>query len=504
MRVLLMTLLLVVASAKGANIYVIDGGLEPVYIPQIQNRLLRESCYSVNGDSKRSLLTDSNNTFHSKFYQYRWASLCFNTSGEQHGNPGSNVSTLRTHNLPGAEGRNGFPDVSVEVNTDQHQTVVAGIIKDNTSVGVKQWHVHNESLLGLNNFGAIDYANYNTLNQSGRTLHTVQALKDLADGSLSLNGVRVISMSQFVPKSSSSDIDDRYTWPCDNHPDVRRLGILNDYARHISTLRQSGVIFVTATDNSVIYPSNNGDLVRDNDKIPFPACLSTTIAVGGLSNSGVAQGALGPGIDFLENYHARNPLTTGSVSGTSYATPKVASYLTELQTGSPFANSNQAVNHLRDSGRLHCGSRTYGNITKQYCITQPNFNAARNRIVDPFWNEYISLSQSEQNNIEYGWNYGTSLHNNGALAYFDSSVTLQKSSLASKESGNEIQQASTTVEEAVRFSFRAYDINSSDELQILVNDKPYGFVQTTGSNQLGATQSVCIPNSDLMQGMRLN
>ena len=57
MRALALILFLFSASVKAANIMVIDGGLEPAYRSTLQNqgRLLRESCYSYNGQVRMGL-----------------------------------------------------------------------------------------------------------------------------------------------------------------------------------------------------------------------------------------------------------------------------------------------------------------------------------------------------------------------------------------------------------------------------------------------------------------
>ncbi|MBL4672071.1 MAG: hypothetical protein JKX81_07390 [Arenicella sp.] len=266
-------------------------------------------------------------------------------------------------------------------------------------------------------------------------------------------------------------------------------------------LRDRGVTFVTGTDNSVVYPSNGGDVTRDNDQIPFPACLSTTIAVGGLSNLEVAQGALGPGVDFVENYHARHPVTTGSNIGVSFAAPRIASYLADIRTVAPAISSVQALNALRNTGSLHCGSRQYGNITKQYCITKANVDAAKNSVVDSVFSDFIALFNDYEDVTKYGWNYGTSRHENGVLSYFETIEVPQNKQLQPtvKKDGltTTIHQSSTIGQPTLKFMLSPFDIDTADEVQVLVNGTSYGFLKTTGSNQLGSTQSVCIANEDL-------
>ena len=508
MKRLIWMLLLAPLSVKAANIMVIDGGLEPNYRFTLvnQNRLLKESCYSFDGEIRKFQVAHPDNQRFSAFYEYIGASLCQDETSKDT-SPGASVIRLwdpdiNSH-LLGAEGKNGQPDVGVPIIASDHQTVIAGTISENTPASIKQWHVHIESVIGINNQGELAYTNYNSLDQSGRPIHTIEALRDLAEGFESLNGIRVISVSSFVGKPlNNPNINDRYTAPCDNHPDVTRSGLLNDYARHIKTLRDRGVTFVTGTDNSAVYPNESGDLIRDNDKIPFPACLSTTVAVGGLSNQEVAQGALGPGIDFVTNYHTVHPETNQPKAGTSYATPKIASYLANLQTVNPSLNNLEALNALRNTGSLHCGSRQYSNVTKQYCIVKPNIDAAKNSIVDSFWSDLVALFNNYQDTEKYGWNYGSSRHQNGVLSYFETveipqNKQLKTSSYNSKLSNGTISYSLAIGQPTLIFSFQPFDIDTSDEVEVLVNDTSYGYVGKTDSNQLGQTQSVCIASEDL-------
>jgi hypothetical protein len=505
MRTFILMLLLVSVSAKGVNIMVIDGGLEPGYRNTLanQNRILRESCYSNSMQLRQPKPASSLDPKYRLYYDYLIASLCQDTQEVQHGIGASVLRTWQPQNpshLLGAEGRSGIPDDGVPVDIGDHQTIIAGVIAANTPQSVRQWHAHNESLVGFDGLGEPSFQRYTNLNQGGRATFTVDALKDAAEGSLF--GVKVISISEFVGSPlGTSDISDRYTTPCDNHPDVTDPGLLNNYAKYIKMLRDRGVIFVVATDNSVVYPSNNGDLTRDNDKIPFPACLSTTIAVGGLSSLEAAQGALGPGVDFVENYHAQHPVTTGANIGVSFAAPRIASYLADIRTVAPGINSVQALNALRNTGSLHCGSRQYGNITKQYCITKANVNAAKNSVVDSILSDFIALINDYEDETKYGWNYGTSRHENGVLSYFETIEVPQNKQLQPTFQKNGlttiIHQSSTIGQPTLKFMLRPFDIDTVNEVEVLVNGTSYGFLKTTGSNQLGSTQSVCIANEDL-------
>jgi len=484
----------VACSANAANIYVIDGGIHPGYYPQIQDRIIAESCYSMPGDRKRLVPTDSNNPNYSHYYEYQFASLCRNKSSEQHGN---GASILRVDDLPGALGRGSVPDVSVPVELNTHQSVIADVIKTNTSPTVKQWHAHGELLVGRNNLGAIDWLNYNTLTQETNIVFINQALMDLGKAPVGLKGVSVLSFSEVPRGTVEEDYQLRYPTPCDNHPDILKAGKFRDMAYDISRLRSLGVTVVTATDNT------QNDRFLDNYVLPFPSCLSTTVSVGGIDAAGEAQGTIGPHTDFIENFTHRDPITTGLVTGTSFATPKVAAYIAELQTLNPTLGSNQALNTLRNTGDLVCGSRRYEDDAVQvnYCITQPNFARARNEATDSFWNDFVEIIEGTTVTEKYGWNYGTSRHSNGVLSFFESVPLLQlnrsflEQSSISRPGLN--SSASKSAQQVLRYSFRPYDIDTEDELEVLVNDVSYGYVAITGSNQLGPSQTVCIEDTEL-------
>lgn len=505
MRIILFGLCLVVLStnAGAGNIFVVDSGLYPVYRSQLHGagRLLKESCYSANGDLRRLLTADFNNPTYSHYYQYKYASLCLNKSDEYHGN---SASTLRKLDLPGALGKGGNPDVSVPVITSPHQNIIANVITNNTSSSVKQWHVHADVLLGLNTLGEIDWTNYNVLDQTTSVVSIINALEDLGSAFHGLNGVKIVNISSIAPEAPDQ-IERRYTTPCDNHPTVRK-GILLKYSNEISRLRSRGVTVVVGTDNT----QNNQAL--DNYELPFPACLSTTVAVAGLDNFGRAQGTIGPHLDFVAPFTARDPITNIIHTGTSYATPLVASYLVELQTINPTKSTNDVLNALRNTADLHYGERKYGSTTIRYTIPVPNFARAKNSIIDSFWKDFIQLVTGQKDAGLYGWNYGTSKHDNGILSFFKTVTTSQNKEALSIDVGQrnrdtsnqkntslnlESAVANATSSQVLKFSVRAYDIDTSDEVEVFINNVSYGNLKKTASNQLGNEQVFCMSVGDL-------
>jgi len=461
-----------------ANIYVLDNGIQGYYYNTLKPRLLRESCYSYSRDD-RIINVDTNTG--AKIYSYKWASLCRNKLGVMHG---TKASMLRTTDLPAQRGgrqQDGtpFPDRNITVTTDNHQTNIAGILVHHTSDSVKQWHAHSEGLAGVNRVTQ-QYVYSPGFSLTRKTpddwTRVGNALQALASGDK--RGVVAVNLS--------FDDRERYSTPCDNNSSIFVNSGKSKTASAIRRLNASGIAVVAATANST------GSNERDNKVLPFPACLSSTVAVAAV-RSNTVYGAINGHIDFI---HSGGSLPTSSGTSTSYATPRVVAQLAELKSINPSASINTILNVSRQSGTQICGQRSYNNgrIRHQFCYTQPNLARARNAITDPFWSDQIKLEYNKTKSAKLGWNYGTSRHENGAISYFKTTPFTQRSQKLSPDS---LAVSATAGTPTLRFSFRAYDIDSSNEVSVLVNDKLYGYLKRTSSNQLGSTQTFCISPKDL-------
>jgi hypothetical protein len=251
-------------------------------------------------------------------------------------------------------------------------------------------------------------------------------------------------------------------------------------------LKSQGVTVVASTSN------HEYDEFLDNHLMPFPACLSGTIAVAAVDNSNIVRGAISTHTDFV---HSGNGQITGTGItdfGTSFATPRVTAHLAELQTINPTLNQNQVLNILRQTADRFFSSRTYGTKTINWQLFYPNFQRAKTAIIDSFWNIFLNVPANENNlNGAFGWRYGTSEHENGALSTFET--------IGSNSSDEPFLNANSNLnaEQVMRYSFKLYDIDTPDELEVLVNDKSYGYARTTSSNSLSSTRTICIDNADL-------
>jgi hypothetical protein len=251
-------------------------------------------------------------------------------------------------------------------------------------------------------------------------------------------------------------------------------------------LKSQGVTVVASTSN------HEYDEFLDNHLMPFPACLSGTIAVAAVDNSNIVRGAISTHTDFV--YSGNGQITGTGITdfGTSFATPRVTAHLAELQTINPTLNQNQVLNILRQTADRFFSSRTYGTKTINWQLFYPNFQRAKTAIIDSFWNIFLNVPANENNlNGAFGWRYGTSEHENGALSTFET--------IGSNSSDEPFLNANSNLnaEQVMRYSFKLYDIDTPDELEVLVNDKSYGYARTTSSNSLSSTRTICIDNADL-------
>jgi len=468
---------------------VIDTGLHPVYYQDLEadDRLLRESCYSMPGSpfkTEREQIIGLNGTL----YKYKWVSLCRNNRSEQHGSLASMVRTDGIRVLRNAGNRNR----DLEVRHLHHQSTVADVITSNTAQSVKQWHTHIMRLLGQfdPNTEKFLYTHADFLQKSAGSEPLSRALKDVAFGSLGLNGVEVINFS-------GGRTGEVYPTPCDNHPEITRDDKSVEIMGYINRLYNRGVMTVAASAN------HTGINERDNYKMPFPACLSRTISVSGYRESnGSVLGAVSPHTDFVHDMDHQNPINFQPESGTSYAAPKVSAHIAQLREITTVRNVFGVLNALRQTANIHCRERGYNNnqIRVQFCVPQPNYQQARNLVIDSFWSDLFRLNvDGAVRDDRVGWNYGSSSHRNGVRIEMTTLPPLQQLKAQAQSSGSLqiVTLASSTIGEVLRFSLNAYDIDTSDEVLIQVNGIDYRNLDTTGSNRTGGKQTFCIPRTDL-------
>lgn len=461
-------------QAHSVNVHIFDVGIKPSEYVYLQDRILTEGCYSSSGTDS---ISERDSATGVTVYSYKSASLC---SNEQSRMRGPNAAIIRTQNLPGQRGGN-FPPIEIRVDQRQgasHQALVGSTVKQLTSPSVKQWHTSVYTLFGAN--GGRDYAKHSAVNYGFSGRHSAEALEDFSRGTfLSRNGVRVVNMSY--------GFNTGYPTPCDSNPDITSSSDFRKIRDAIDRLNRQGVTVVAATRNH-----RGGAEENDNHIMPFPACLSGTVAVAAVDYSNSIRGAISIHTDFV---HAGNGWITGTNVGgfgTSIAAPRVTAHLAELQTINPTLNQNQILNILRQSADVFTNSRTYGSKTINWRMSYPNFQRARNSTIDSFWNIFLNIpTDSSFLSGQFGWRYGTSEHQNGALSTFETIDTSTSNKVASKTSAN------TSAEQVMRYSFKLYDIDTPDELEIFVNDKSYGFAKTTSSNSLSSTRTICIDNADL-------
>lgn len=266
----------------------------------------------------------------------------------------------------------------------------------------------------------------------------------------------------------------------------------------IMKLVQKGVIFVASGGSNPEKYSQPDEAV-----MAFPACLKYVYSLGKYRI-----------VDGKKYYNGARSLRLSFVDGSTYATTvggtdtstslgagELSGQIAELQSIRPDLTPVQIHNLLYESSDL-VGRIYYPNTKdKKYNTNgfEVNFERAKASITDSFWDRFLELFFGQTNTYKAGWNYGTNQHENGLLTYFNATSAASSKTTANKVlTTKTIQSQSLKVgDSALRYSFRAFDIDTEDEVQIIVNDKHFGYIKTTASDQLGEKQTLCIDPIDM-------
>lgn len=258
-------------------------------------------------------------------------------------------------------------------------------------------------------------------------------------------------------------------------------------------------------DTGVVVVASAGNELPDGESAgqEFPACLSNVISVGGFFDHQGKRYHYGAVSDRVNFYDTADPLTSAgnTVTGTSFAAPKVAAVISELMSVNPSLSTDEIINAVAStsvsSGTIHYPGEPNRFDTGRSVV---NLEGARALVADNFWKRIYRILEGVFNSTFIGWNAGSGGHENGAQfrfvtpTVFNNQFTQQVSEPATQQTEDQAAQTTTSV---VRFSLKPYDIDTVNELEVLVNDKSYGYVSTTASNQFGANQTVCIAARDL-------
>lgn len=445
-------------SSYAGNLAIIDTSGDEIYIQGIGSKISTKNCFSsadFQGDFVRPGVGGDPTVI--KYFRYYRASACPNANTSDNSIGSRSIADRDTTN-------NGIVYTFL---SDEHLTEVADIALQFTDQPV--------SLLGA---GVYDSPLKN-IEVSARNLESkielisaIDALDYLLNNHQRLN-IRVVNMSF----GSLFHEGDSY---CD---DKQLDADFSEFRSKLETLSQRGVALVAAAGND-----------GDKNGQEFPACLSYVISVGGFTEfrdgselTRTLYGATSRSIDYLDDPF---PSTSygNTVVGTSYAAPKVAGAISRMMSVNPQLSTNEVLSKLRSSANS-TGRIYYPNNPNKYDTNRLfiNIDRAITSSVDQFWNIIYKLNQDSIQSTRVGWNFGTGSHKNGAQFRFDTPPSNKLSSSALAKEG----------ESVVRFSLTAYDIDTEDELQIIVNGKSYGHVNTTASNSFGSSETICIPTSEL-------
>jgi len=449
--------LLFVANANASNIAVIDTAGIQSHIDSLGSRVLNQVCFSVEDDSTIEQPNIGADPDIRHYLKYKQASGCPN-KGTSDNRVGSReiIETV-------------FHDSSTRTTTltTNHLSNVIHIAQQHTS----------QNFLGVSASLWLD--------KNGFFVSPV-SLKNSIDGEAFLDALNYVSSNanRHNIRVLNLSLSQRYhvgAGACDNNLLPSEQLIRN----RIYDLINQGIVVVASAGNE----NPQGGTIRGTY---FPGCLSAVIAVAGRQTYDgklLYAGTLSPKAAYVEpiNHIGYNGDT---IFGTSFSSPYVAAVIAEMMATNPTLSSNEIVTRLfntsDDTGRIYfpLNSNSYDTNRKKI-----NPQRAINSVRDPFWKEIIEILKDVVSSVRIGWNYGSSQHNNGAIVVFP-----QISLPAAKAKNISISNSNKPV---VRFSFRAYDIDTADEVEVLVNDRPYGHLSTTGSNATGGIETLCIPKADL-------
>ena len=462
--------LLVAEGAYAGNIAVIDGSADPIYLQSVAPKLIEQKCFSLS-DRQGSPLASSTGSQSGvdKFLRYFWVSGCPDGGREENRiGPRENVASSELLN-------GGFNYVTL---SDDHLSNVVDIALQ-----------HSSQLIVP--IGAVVYATKTSLETSPSNLEpkteidSVERAIDWIIENRARHNIRVLNMSfgnAFIEGANPCSIDSLESG-------------FQTIAQQLRFLFDSGVALVAAAGNTQPQNSEPGQ--------EFPACLDFVISVGGITHSdgkNYYYGASSAAINFFDD---PLPLTSAgdTIIGTSFAAPKISGTISSMMGINPTLSTSEVIQRLfdtqDDTGRVYYFSEPNKYDTNRKKINQ---NAALESVKDPIWREIYKLIIDLVNSVQAGWNYGSNQHPNGAQFLFSSDglIDQKQSNPLQKEAYTTLSQKSLLAgDSAVLFSLEPYDIDTVDEVEVIVNGISYGFLAKTNSNETGPRQTVCINPSDL-------
>ena len=473
-RFLILTLVLWGTLARASNVAIIDGGIDDIYLQVISNQVLLTKCYSVDDSG---LVVDPTNPGQDpdifKYYRYAEVSACPN------GTTTDNFIGVRSilHSQSHSKGP------IYELLESKHMTGVVDIF---TQYSEQKIALINSDFYRSESSGPVAAP---FLEPKIAAPAVIEALALIAQNYESLN-IRVVNMS------FGNDFFGSHGF-CDNQNFVEEL---NEIRELINFLVARGIIFVAAAGNRVPVGESTGQ--------EFPACLSNVISVGGILNSFLSNGqpaqryygATARSITFLDDPY---PLDSNgdTLTGTSFAAPKVAGTISQMMAINPLLENSRILEILEQTSTF-TGRVYYPNTDFKYDTNRLSINpiAALNGVRDEFWSDIYFLIKDVIQNISIGWNTGSNQHPNGAQFLFSSDGLIQQKqneTLQKQSSPTASQKNIEAGDPVVLFSLEPYDIDTSDEVEVIVNGISYGFLEKTESNTTGPRQTVCIDPANL-------
>ncbi len=480
------------------NIAIIDGGLRSEYYNRYSSLIRGEACFSQFQDD---FITET--AYERTAYYYRTISICRSGLLSAFGNGSSKIPrtivSLDRHSSSAFDTIESFP--GYVSNISLHNTYVLEAAKSvsanpNQILNVTAARIRNET--GFNQYTVPGPLSFR-YSFEGTDQNTIANALAYVNSIASFQNISVVSLS----------ISFGY---------LNAVCSLNGSPLRgpINSLRNKGVVIVAASGNDWVTLNTMG----------FPACANEVVSVGAVNSSGALYNysASGSGLDFLgyadvpklDSSHAKQ-------SGTSLATPRVATYLGRLKIRNPSKSMTQIVAALKQVGKKIPDGRT--NVTASRAFNTDFLKAdellkGKSPVeTPPSGPQFPPVPKIDVREFGYGQtnvgSYGVGFGGGGYNQGYGFNVVLAEvanttisSGLAAKMTVFKISesqllaQAATSCGSMYQVKYQAYDIDTSSEVALYINNIRIKFLALTGNNTL-RSRKVEFCGSRLRRGKNL-
>ena len=468
-RELFVLLICFSSNVFAQNIAIIDSGLNDYHYNRFKSLISYEACFSESQDYAKP-------TYYNGGTSYNYYNVSFCNNGKLNQKGGNQASTFPRYVLSDIyEGNRNYARLVFNFAAPRHHDYV---IEAARRVGANIGQIINikaGKFIGKGNL--VKPSNFD------------EGLPSLALLAITLDHIGSIAYNRRISVVSLS-ITYGYSTNCGP------LG--SQVTNAINRLNNRGIAVVIAAGNE-----------GWDTSITYPSCLNSALAVGAVNSEGVIYGLSnsGPGLDFLARGDVP-PWQTGPYagnSGTSFATPRVATYLGRLKIQNPSKTMGEIVTALYEVGKPI--KHGLSQITAKR-VFDSDFLAADQLLKNsgtpnspPPVTQYPQVPMidvrpfyfGELNDGRYGFGFGGSVHRDGygfniymqevANATISNRLAKQRQGQNLSESAL-LAKASTSCGSKYQIKFNLYDSDYKGEVKAYLNNKFLVDLDASGNNQL--------------------